>query len=132
MLLLAAKTSGKGHIVGEKIELFYEETTDLVSANVIPLVHRLGLLCCASALPNHWFSKLLNTAINIAVNTRHGGRISWPLRQSQHGGVDVETLKERELRSREKFPSGSEPNIAKSSTSFLSRVLGASNPVFLH
>lgn len=95
MLLFAAKTSGKGHVVGEKIEYFYEETTDLVSANVIPLVHRLGLLCCASALPNHRFSKLLNTAINIAVDTRHGGRISWPLRQSQHGGVDVETLKER-------------------------------------
>ena len=59
MLLLAAKTSGVGHVVGENIEYFYEKTTDFVSADVIPLVHRLSFLCCASALPNPGFSKLL-------------------------------------------------------------------------
>ena len=62
ILLLAAKTSEVGHLVGEKIEYFYETATDLVSANLIPLVHRLSFLRCAPALPNSGSSKNLETA----------------------------------------------------------------------
>ena len=91
MLLLAAKTSEVGHFVGEKIEYFYETATDLLSANLIPLVHRLSFLRCAPALPNSGSSKLLNTAINIAVwDTQNCARISRLLRQSGDGGMDVE------------------------------------------
>ena len=94
MLLLAAKTSGVGHVVGEKIKYFYEETTDLVSVNVIPLVHRLSFLWCASALPNPGFSKILVLEViehSHQYRCRHGARISRPL---QRGGVDAEGERE--------------------------------------
>jgi len=82
------KKSGVGHIISEKMEYFDEETTDpkLMSASTIPLVDRPRFFRwpCPADLANPGYSILLDTAINIAA------WISRPLRQSQHGGVDVE------------------------------------------
>jgi len=74
---------GVEHVLGdsERIEYIDGETNDLTLMNAIPLVDH----------PNLGFSVLLNTTTIIGVwDTRHGTRVSRPLRQSRHGGIDIE------------------------------------------
>ena len=67
--------SGVEHVVSDSEKYFDEKTTD----------------SCPSTLPNPGFSILLNTPTRIAVwDTRHGTRISRPIRQFRYGGVDIE------------------------------------------
>ena len=122
MLLLAVKTSGVGHVVGENIDYFYEKTTDFVSADVISLVYRLSFLCCASALPNPGFSKLLVLEV---VHEYLG------LRQSQHGGVDVEGERSDGSSGHGKNAHQA-PNQTLQNRRQFFRVLRTSNPAFLH